>query len=362
VKVALENLRKEFGKLVAVDNLSLEIKDKHFVSFLGPSGCGKTTTLRMIAGLLAPSSGKIFFDGKDVTEMTPQDRKVGLVFQDYAVFPHMNAYNNIAWGLKIRRVPKQEIKKKVTEVAELLNVNDILRTMPSSMNQSELQRVALARTLVTNPSVLLLDEPLSNIDAALRARMRTELKRLQLDIMQTVIYVTHDQIEAMSMSDEVAVMNLGVLQQFGSPDEIYNHPNNRFVAGFIGSPPMNFIDVSLEEEGDRLYLDQGTFRMDVTKYGKTIKEGASSSELTLGIRPEDLLIDAQRTSKTDVEASIFAVEPIGSESIVNVMAGGTTIRVIASDEVTAKLGKTSYVGFDVDKIHLIDKKTEKVMV
>jgi len=362
MRVTLENLRKEFGNLVAVNDLNLEVKDKHFVSFLGPSGCGKTTTLRMIAGLLSPTKGKIYFDDVDVTETTPQERKVGLVFQDYAVFPHMNAYDNIAWGLKIRKVSKREVKSKVNEVAELLNIKDVLSSMPRSMNQSELQRVALARTLVTNPSVLLLDEPLSNLDAALRARMRAELKRLQLDIQQTVIYVTHDQIEAMSMSDMVAVMNLGILQQYGSPEEIYNYPSNRFVAGFIGSPPMNFIDVTLEEEDGKFYLNQGTFKIDVTKYGKLIKEGASGPNLTLGIRPEHLFIEVRETLKTNVKAMVFAVEPIGPESIVDVTIGGDTIRVIASDEVSSKLEKIAYIGFDLNKIHVIDKRTDKVIV
>ena len=360
-EVRLEDLTREFGKTVAVDRLSLEIKDKHFISILGPSGCGKTTTLRMIAGLLPPSKGRIYFDDRDVTDLSPRDREVGLVFQDYAVFPHMNGFDNIAWGLKIRKMNAKDKRLKVEEIAELLNIIDILRTMPSRMSQSELQRVALARTLVTNPTVLLLDEPLSNLDASLRARMRAELKKLQVDINQTVIYVTHDQIEAMSLSNEIAVMNLGKLQQYDTPDNIYHNPANMFVAGFIGSPPMNFIHCSIIEENGTIFLDQGTFRLDVTNLKDDLQKGMTSTEAILGVRPEDIGISISPLNGY-IECSVYAYEPIGSESIIDATVGGTIIRALASETFTAKVGNSIYIRFDMDRIHIIDKKTENVII
>ncbi|MEM2841605.1 MAG: ABC transporter ATP-binding protein [Candidatus Bathyarchaeia archaeon] len=360
-KVVLDNLRREFGKTVAVDNLSLEIKDKHFVSILGPSGCGKTTILRMVAGLLPPTKGRIFFDDIDVTELPPQDRKVGLVSQDYAIFPHMNGFDNIAWGLKIRKMKLKDIRSKISEISELLDIKDLLETMPSRMTQSELQRVALARTLVTNPNVLLLDEPLSNLDATLRARMRAELKKLQAQIEQTVIYVTHDQIEAMSLSDEIALMNFGKLQQYDTPANIYHKPKNKFVAGFIGSPPMNFIDCSITEENGKIYLDNEAFKLDVTHLTEDLKRGRSGSEVILGVRPEDLKV-SNSPLKGYFKFSVYTYEPVGADSIVDIIVGENIIRALTSEAFVPKVGNRIYVRFEVDKIHIIDKKTENLIV
>jgi len=357
----LDKLRKEFGSLVAVNDLSVEVEDKSLVSFLGPSGCGKTTTLRMIAGLIRPTSGSIYFNGTLVNELKPQERKVGLVFQDYAIFPTMNAFGNIAFGLKVRGIPKNEIRRRVMEIAELLHIKDILEVTPGRMTQSELQRVAVARTLITNPSVLLLDEPLSNLDAAFRVRMRAELKRLQREIAQTVIYVTHDQIEAMSMSDKIAIMNYGILHQYDTPYEIYNHPKTRFVAGFIGSPPMNFIEGTfLEDNGG--FLDIGVSRINVSKYANTIKKESSSPEVTVGARPEDIRVFHKEESKDSIEVNVEAYEPMGDEAVVDVSVGGTLVRITTPITFSANPGEKKYVAFDTDKIHIIDRKTEKVIV
>ncbi|MGC8961329.1 MAG: ABC transporter ATP-binding protein [Candidatus Bathyarchaeia archaeon] len=360
-EIKLVKLRKEFNSLVAVNDLTLTIDDGALVSLLGPSGCGKTTTLRMIAGLTTPTSGEIYFDDRLVNDLRPQERKVGLVFQDYAIFPNMNAFDNIAFGLKIRGMPKGEIRKRVLEVAELLNIKEILSSMPRRMSLSELQSVALARTLVTNPSVLLLDEPLSNLDAALRARMRAELKRLQREIGQTVIYVTHDQLEAIAISDKIAVMNLGILHQYGTPEDIYNNPKTKFVAGFIGSPPMNFVECTFVEEDGGL-LDLGVGKVDVSIYKDVIKRECPSAEVTLGVRPEDIRIHHEKVSKNSVEVRVEAYEPLGSEAVIDVMLGETLVRVTAPITFTVKAGDKAYIEFDSRKIHIIDRKTDKVII
>jgi multiple sugar transport system ATP-binding protein len=355
-EIKLIKLRKEFNSLVAVNDLTLTIDDGALISLLGPSGCGKTTTLRMIAGLTSPTSGEIYFDDKLVNDLRPQERNVGLVFQDYAIFPNMNAFDNIAFGLKIRGLSKEEVKKKVLEVAELLNIKAILNVMPRKMSLSEMQS-----TLVTNPSVLLLDEPLSNLDAALRARMRAELKRLQREIGQTVIYVTHDQLEAIAISDKIAVMNLGILHQYDTPEAIYNKPKTKFVAGFIGSPPMNFIECTFIEEDGGL-LDLGVARINVSEYKDVIKRECSSAEVTLGVRPEDIRINHRRMSENSVEVRVEAYEPLGSEAVIDTELGGVLVRITAPITFTVKAGDKAYIEFDRRKIHIIDRKTERVVI
>jgi len=361
-EILLEKLRKEYGDLIAVDDLTLKVEDKTLVSLLGPSGCGKTTTLKMIAGLLRPTSGRIYFNGDDVTELPPKDRKIGLVFQDYAIFPHMTAYKNIAYGLKIKKLGKAEIDKEVRSIAEFLKISEILNKKPYRMTQRELQTVALARTLITKPSILLLDEPLSNLDAAFRVKMRAELRRLQMEIQQTVVYVTHDQIEAMAMSDKVAVMNGGLLQQYGTPDEIYKKPASKFVAGFIGTPPMNFIECTFKEEKDKAYLDQGAFRINVTNLKPIIKACATDAEMILGVRPEDMKIYREQPSTEAVEVIIEAYDPMGSESIVYARLGHSYVRIMAPPTFRAEPNEKRYITFNMDGIHVIDRKTEKSIV
>mgnify|MGYP001089915576 CR=1 FL=1 len=361
-KVKIENISKKFGQKTAVKEVNLEIKDKELACFAGPPGSGKTTVFRIVAGLQKPDSGEVYFDDERVTHLPPGEREVGFFFEILALFPNKTGFENIAFPLRVRRVPEKEIKKKVIEVARLLKVEHILDREPRTFSGGEMQRIALARTIVWPRRVLILDEPLSNIDALLRVSMRAEFKKLKEELRETILYATHDPIEAMAVGDRVCVMHNGEVQQYAIPKEVFNHPNNRFVAGFVGSPPMNFIDVSLEEEGDRLYLDQGTFRMDVTKYGKTIKEGASSSELTLGIRPEYIII-SDKPLTNSAKSQVYVTEPLGFRTVIDFKVGKDTIvKVIGEAGVSCKLGDVKWIIFPTDKIHVIDKKTEKVLV
>ena len=253
-EIQIKNLCKDFGKVKAVIDLNLDIKDKEMLCFLGPSGCGKTTSLRMVAGLERPTSGTIHIGGKDVTNLPPRDRDIAMVFENYALYPQMTVFENIAFPLKVKEVPEIEIKEKVMKAAGILEIQDLVDRNINQLSGGQKQRVAMGRAIVRNPSVFLMDEPISHLDAQLRAHMRGEIKRLQKDLGTTMIYVTHDQLEAMSMADRVAIMNFGVLQQLGTPDEIFNEPVNEFVAGFIGDPPINFINGSLIEDSGRISI------------------------------------------------------------------------------------------------------------
>jgi multiple sugar transport system ATP-binding protein len=353
----LENLTKVYpGGTKALDHLNIEIESGSFTSLLGPSGCGKTTTLKLIAGLLEPTEGKIFFDDEDVTYLPPQKRGVGLVFQDYAVFPHMTGFENIAFGLKIRGVDEEEIKRRINEIASLLEIEHVLSKKPKEMNISELQRVSLARTIVIRPRVLLLDEPLSNLDATLRVKARMELKKLQKHLKQTIIYVTHDQIEALTLSDKVAVMSQGKLMQYDSPENIFNKPRNKFVAGFVGTPPMNFIDCTLVRRGDHLLLDAGSFQLDVSPI-KNAFENIKSNELILGIRPRDVIIQRETINKDAITGEILTVEPQGVENVVAIKIGEIIIKAIAPTALTIKDSQKICFKFDLHKIHIFDRKS-----
>ncbi|MCK5612514.1 ABC transporter ATP-binding protein [Candidatus Pacearchaeota archaeon] len=361
-RVLLNNVTKRFGNVIAVNSLSLEVKDKEFLVLLGPSGCGKTTTLNMIAGLLNPTSGKIFVGDTDMTGMPPLDRNVGLVFQNYAVFGHMTVYDNLAFGLKVRKLPKDEINAEVKKVAELLELTDILKKKAGGLRLDEMQKTALARSMVTKPAFFLLDEPLSNLDATLRSFMRVELKRIQRELKQTILYVTHDQIEAMSMADRIAVMNLGRLQQYGTRSEVYDQPANKFVANFIGSPSMNLIDCSLLEKGGKAFLDTGEFQIDVTKLKGTIKKDATSSELTMGIRPEHMNVSRGKLNKDSFESAVVMAEPLGSETILHLKMNKIPFNAVVPPTFEARFGDKVRVLFNKEKLYILDKKTEKVIV
>ena len=355
--VKLEDLTKIYpGGTKALDHLSLEIESGSFTSLLGPSGCGKTTTLKLIAGLLDPTEGRILFDEEDVTYIPPQKRGVGLVFQDYAVFPHMTGFENIAFGLKVRGMDRKVIEERVKEVASLFEIEDLLNKKPKSMNISELQRIALARTIVTRPKVLLLDEPLSNLDATLRVRARMELKKLQKFLKQTIIYVTHDQVEALTLSDKVAVMENGKLKQYDTPRNLFEKPRNKFVAGFVGTPPMNFIDCSLIKKKNETYLlDAGDFVIDVTHVGN-ILENVKSTELVLGIRPRDIYV-RENLTESFIKGNVFSIEPLGSEKIITIKTNGIIIKAITSKSFMAKLDQDIWFKFDPQKLHIFDKRT-----
>ena len=357
MKVILENLSKYFGEVKAVDNLSLKIKDGEFVSFLGPSGCGKTTTLLMIAGIYKPTEGYIYFDDKVVNNTPSKDRNIGMVFQSYALYPHMTVYDNIAFPLKIRKSPKEEMKGRAEKIARLVQIEELLQRKPSQLSGGQQQRVALCRALVREPDVLLLDEPLSNLDARLRITMRMELKRLQKELGITSVFVTHDQMEAMTLADRIAVINQGRLQQFGTPDELYDSPDNIFVAGFIGMPPMNFIIFSLERKGDKSFLKNSDLQIGLPdKISKDLMANLGSPsaryEITLGIRPEDIAIN-QKSERESIEAEVYVIEPMGRDILTNFRVGkGGTILKVLTPSFIGEPGEKIHLSFNMDKIHL----------
>ena len=361
-KVTIKNLTKTFGETVAVNNLNLNVVDKSFVVLLGPSGCGKTTTLRCIAGLETPDEGEIYIGDRLVNELAPKDRDVAMVFQSYALYPHMTVFDNIAFPLKMRKVPKDEIRRRVRKTAELLRIAHLLNRKPKQLSGGEAQRTALGRAIVRDPQVFLMDEPLSNLDAKLRVYMRAELKRLQKELGVTTVYVTHDQVEAMTMADKVAIMNLGVLQQFGSASEIFDHPANLFVAGFIGSPPMNFLDCNFVEKENEYFLESEAFTMDLPKdIGEIIKKEATSSELIMGVRPEDLSITKRKTADSLAQVEVYVTEPLGSEIIVDIMVAGKMLKSRTPPDFIVKPGDKVYIAINKERMHVFDKKTEKAI-
>ncbi|MQY60105.1 MAG: ATP-binding cassette domain-containing protein [Clostridia bacterium] len=359
MKIVFKHLCKHFGKVKAVDNLDLEVGDGEFVALLGPSGCGKTTILLMIAGIYKPSNGLIYFDQRVINDVLPRDRKIGMVFQSYALYPHMTVFNNIAYPLKLKKVHRKEMKERVQKVADMMGIGELLGRKPAQLSGGQQQRVALARALIKEPEILLLDEPLSNLDARLRIMMRSELKRLQKDLGITTVFVTHDQLEALTMADKVAVVNSGCLQQFSNPDKLYNHPKNLFVAGFIGSPPINFISVSLQKSDGRFLLKNRDLQIELAKeIGSKAENNSTSSEILLGIRPEHITIN----KKEGIETEVYVVEPLGRDILVSVKLGKSMIKVFASPSFKANIGDRVKLNFNLDKIMLFDKKTEKSLL
>lgn len=357
VGVKLIELAKYFGKVKAVDNLNLEIKDGEFVALLGPSGCGKTTTLLMIAGIYKPTSGYIYFDDVLVNDIPPKDRNVGMVFQSYALYPHMTVFDNIAFPLKLKKVPKHEIESKVRSVAKLLNIAELLDRKPSQLSGGQQQRVALARALVKEPQLFLMDEPLSNLDAKLRVQMRAELKRMQRDLGITTIYVTHDQVEAMTMADKIAVMNQGKLQQYATPSELYNSPANTFVASFIGSVPMNFLDGSLVWKDDKILINVGGFTINLLKSQEDVLKSSNvKEEVIVGIRPEHVTIGIG-----DYEGEVYIIEPLGRDKIVHLRVGDIIIRAVVSEDIKVKESDKIRFSFIREKLHIFDKRTGKAL-
>jgi ABC-type sugar transport system ATPase subunit len=353
-RLALEHLRKSFGPVTAVDGLELALTPGEFVSLLGPSGCGKSTTLAMIAGFLAPDSGTIRIDGRDLRQVPPQARGVGLVFQDYALFSRLSVRANLAFGLKAQGVPPQERERRLVRIVERLELGGLLDRPAARLNMSEMQRVALGRALVTEPRLLLLDEPMSNLDAHLRQQLRTELKQIQAALDQTVLYVTHDQLEAMSMSDRIAVMQDGRLQQLGTPDAIYHRPVNRFVAEFIGDPPINVLPCSAAREADHVRL--------TCPLGKGVRlPGVAFAEggLALAIRPH--AIEARREPAAgSVPAVVRFVENLGAEHVLHVEREPHLLRVVAPPN-RAAVGETVHLVADWSRAHLIEVASGRVM-
>jgi len=359
--VTLRGLRKEFGDIVAVENLDLEVKDREVICLLGPSGCGKTTTLNCIAGLEIPTRGTIDFDDVPVTGMLPKDRGIGFVFQSYALFHHMTARDNLGFPLWIRKVPKDEINREIKKVSNFLGLNPVLDTKAGRLSLNEMQRVAIGRTLLSKPRILLLDEPLSALDAKTRVYMRGELKKLIKDTKQTTIYVTHDQVEAMALADRIAVMSKGLLQQYDTPQEVYHHPKNKFVANFIGSPSINFLECSYIEKDGQAFLAHEAFDYDVTEHRGQINEKASGSELTLGVRPEHIRI-VEEASKEAIGTTIDVVEPLGWETLLDLKLGKDVVRVGVPFLMKGEAGDRIYIEFDRAAVHIFDKKTEMAII
>ena len=363
VEVRLENVTKKFGRVVAVDNVSLVFEDGGFTALLGPSGSGKTTILYLVAGIYKPSSGKIYFGDRDVTRLPPNERNVGLVFQNYALYPHMTVYENIAFPLRIRKTPEQVIEKKVREVASLLRIEGLLDRRPAQLSGGQQQRVALARALVREPSVLLLDEPLSNLDALLRIMIRTEIKKLQKEIGITAIYVTHDHSEALAIADKVVVINQGKLQQIGGPDEVYNRPRNLFVASFIGSPPANVVPARLSTEGTGepcVYIGKARACGGGVLYKRLYKASILGlEEVIVVFRPEHgELGEEPRPGYLSIPGEVYAVEPLGREDVVTILIGATTVKILERPEKRPRPGETVYINIDPDKVLLFDPQTE----
>ncbi len=358
-RVLIKKLTKRFGKVVAVNQLDLEAKDKEFVVLLGPSGCGKTTVLRCIAGLETPDEGEIYIGDRLVNDLEPKERDIAMVFQSYALYPHMTVFQNLAFPLENAKVPKDQIKAKVEETAKLLKIEGMLNRKPKQLSGGQRQRVALGRAMVREPKVFLMDEPLSNLDAKLRVYMRAELKKLQKDLGITTIYVTHDQTEAMTMGDKVAILNEGALQQFGHASEIYFHPANIFVAGFIGTPPTNFFDCSLTAK-EPLVFDAGVFTYPVPE---NLQEQAKKwpSSLVLGIRPQDVLVHTEAKTKGLIKAKLEIDEPLGDRQVFDLRIGEYAVKALVSPDLKATLGEEFWMELPSDKVYVFDKKTGKAL-
>jgi multiple sugar transport system ATP-binding protein len=360
-RVSIQNLTKRFRDVVAVNKLSLEVKDKEFVVVLGPSGCGKTTALRCIAGLETPDEGKIYIGDRLVNDLDPKERDIAMVFQSYALYPHMTVFNNLAFPLENAKVSKEEIKKRVQEVSELLKIQELLDRKPKQLSGGQRQRVALGRAMVREPHVFLMDEPLSNLDAKLRVYMRAELKKLQRDVGITTIYVTHDQVEAMTMGDKVAILDAGVLQQFDIPHEIYFHPLNTFVAGFIGTPPTNFFDCNLIE-GVPYTLDTGEFRYPLSDEVAEAAKKCTSNVCILGVRPQDVLVYKNAKEKKGlIKTRLEVVEPLGEKQILNLKVGAYLVKALVSPDFKAEVGDELWIEFPADKIYIFDRKTGETL-
>ncbi len=353
-RLLLESVTKVYDRNVyAARNVSFEVEPEEFTVLVGPSGCGKTTTLRLIAGLEELTSGDIYIDGRKVNDLSPKDRDVAMVFQNYALYPHMSVYDNMAFGLQMRKMDKERIKQSVIDAAQILSINDLLDRKPRQLSGGQRQRVALGRSIVRDPKLFLFDEPLSNLDAKMRVQMRAELSRIHKKLMATIIYVTHDQVEAMTLGQKIIVMKDGEIQQIADPVTLYKKPVNRFVAGFIGSPPMNFLSGTVERTGKNIHLRGPDTPLELNEdYARYVGQN-----VTLGIRPTDFSL----TTGAEVRVMIDVIEPMGNELFVYGRYGSTMLVARVSEDAGPKVGEPLTLKVDPEKIYVFDEKTEEAI-
>jgi inositol-phosphate transport system ATP-binding protein len=364
MRVELDNLSKEWDGVIGADRITLEIADGDLVAFLGPSGCGKTTTLLMVAGIYKPSGGTIKFDGEVVNEVAPKDRGIGMVFQSYALYPHMTVFGNISYPLRIQKVNKTEIKERVQKVADMMGIGHLLDRKIVQLSGGQQQRVSLGRALVKEPQLLLFDEPLSNLDARLRLTMRGEIKRLQEDMGITSIYVTHDQVEAMTMADKIAVMSAGVLQAYDVPTDLYEHPKTVFVAGFVGNPPMNFYDVEITSSNGDFRAKSDAIDL-VLPRERGEKAAAAKGKVVMGVRPEDIYLVDDATpaiAGRTLTANIEVVEPLGREDLLGVTIKDVDMRVLVDKTKGAAEGDAAEFVFDLANVQFFDPESEQSLL
>ncbi len=365
-QVVLSNINKIYpGGIVAVQDVNLTVTDKEFIVLVGPSGCGKSTTLRMIAGLEEITSGTVKINDRVVNDVPPKDRDIAMVFQNYALYPHMTVYENMAFGLKLRNFPKDEIHRRVMEASDILGITSLLERRPKALSGGQRQRVAVGRAIVRKPEVFLFDEPLSNLDAKLRVQMRTEISKLHIRLQSTMIYVTHDQVEAMTMGDRIVVMKDSLIQQVDEPLTIYEKPVNKFVAGFIGNPPMNFIEGHIIKKDNALFFQEHTFSVKIIDAMRNHLETYIGKTVDLGIRPEnihDKLFLAEAPPENTIKATVEVVEPMGSEVYLYFTTGHHSFVARVESHQRAEVHQTLEVVLDMSKVHFFDKETEKTII
>jgi len=360
-KVSFRNVWKKYGEMPAVKNLNIECADGSFLSILGPSGCGKSSTMRMIAGLEHITAGDILFDDQRINDLAPKDRDVAMVFENYALYPHKSVFENMANPLKLRGQDTAKIKERVTAAANLLEIGGLLDRRPQELSGGQKQRVAIGRAIVREPKLFLFDEPIAHLDAKLRAHMRGEIKHLQRVLGTTMIYVTHDQLEAMSMADTIAVMHEGELQQLGTPREVYNNPVNAWVAGFVGEPAMNFVDCDVHEKNGKTYLTHPSFSISVTPEQQTRLTNQGSKTLRLGVRPDAMSISLAKPQDDHITGKIFVTELLGGDMIIDVELDDSRIRVKTSTDFAGVEGQACYMTVNRDKWHAFSKETGKAV-
>ncbi len=362
--VTYDRVFKRFGDMVAVNDMNIHIEDKEFLVLVGPSGCGKTTALRLLAGLEEISEGQIRIEDRVVNDVAPKDRDIAMVFQSYALYPHLSVYDNMAFGLKLRKTPKEEIKRRVNEAAEILGIQDLLGRKPRQLSGGQRQRVAVGRAIVREPKVFLFDEPLSNLDAKLRVAMRAEISKLHQRLQTTFIYVTHDQIEAMTMATRIAVINKGLLLQVDNPQNLYDRPDNLFVAGFIGSPAMNFFPAKLRKDNGKLFVDTGAFAVAIPSENAQPYLAHEGKNIIFGIRPENIHdpnFTPPNIHTEKVEAQVDVTELMGNEIFLHMLSGQDVFVARIDPRSKLRVGEKALLAFDMDNFHIFDAETEQAI-